>query len=132
MSVPHVEYEDADEQTLLDLTVQIGVDANRVSSELWERLHEHFTAPQIVEACYVITQYIAISKFGDALGVELEPVFSGMARRNTWAAVTSAQPSRPRLGRSLTSTWRLVDIRRPLPQPASLKGSLPTRRRSQQ
>ncbi len=67
------------EKTLLDLTVQIGVDANRVSSELWERLNEHFSAPQIVEACYVITQYIAISKFGDALGVELEPVFSGMS-----------------------------------------------------
>jgi hypothetical protein len=26
---------------------------------------------------YVITQYIAISKFGDALGVVLEPVFLG-------------------------------------------------------
>ena len=29
------------------------------------------------EAVYVITQYIAISKFGDALGVALEPVFQG-------------------------------------------------------
>ena len=66
------------EKVLLDLTVQIGVDANRVSEELWGRLHEHFTEPQIVEAAYVITQYIAISKFGDALGVELEPVFDGM------------------------------------------------------
>ncbi len=66
------------EKALLDLTVQIGVDANQVSEELWARLHEHFTEPQIVEATYVITQYIAISKFGDALGVELEPVFDGM------------------------------------------------------
>ena len=66
------------EQALLDLTVQIGVDANRVSEELWARLHDHFTEPQIVEAVYVITQYIAISKFGDALGVELEPVFDGL------------------------------------------------------
>ena len=65
------------EKALLDLTVQIGVDANRVSSELWDRLHEHYTEPQIVEAVYTITQYIAISKFGDALGVELEPVFQG-------------------------------------------------------
>jgi len=64
------------ERALLDLTVQIGVDANNVSKELWDRLHEHFTEPQIVEAVYVITQYIAISKFGDALGVVLEPVFS--------------------------------------------------------
>ncbi len=66
------------EKALMDLTVQIGVDANNVSQELWQRLHEHFTEPQIVEAAYVITQYIAISKFGDALGVVLEPVFSGL------------------------------------------------------
>lgn len=65
------------ERALLDLTVQIGVDANRVPKSLWDRLHEHFTEPQIVEAVYVITQYIAISKFGDALGVVLEPVFLG-------------------------------------------------------
>jgi AhpD family alkylhydroperoxidase len=65
------------ERALLDLTVQIGVDANRVSKGLWERLHGHFTEAQIVEAVYVITQYIAISKFGDALGVVLEPVFLG-------------------------------------------------------
>ena len=66
------------EKALLDLTVQIGVDANRVPKELWDRLHEHFTEPQIVEAVFVITQYIAVSKFGDSLGVELEPVFSGI------------------------------------------------------
>lgn len=66
------------ERALLDFTVQIGENANAVSPELWERLHEHFTEPQIVEAAYVITQYIAISKFGDALGVVLEPVFTGL------------------------------------------------------
>ena len=65
------------EKALLDLTVQIGVDANRISKDLWSRLKKHFSEPQIVEAVYVITQYIAISKFGDALGVELEPVFLG-------------------------------------------------------
>ena len=37
------------------------------------------TEPQIVEAVFVITQYIAVSKFGDALGVELEPVFDGIS-----------------------------------------------------
>ena len=73
-SSPH--FSDA-EKTLLDPTVQIGVDDNNVSQSLWDRLREHFSEPQIVEAVYVITQYIAISKFGDALGVELEPVFSG-------------------------------------------------------
>ena len=66
------------EKALMDLTVQIGLDANAVPKELWERLHVHFTEPQIVEAVFTITIYIAVSKFGDALGVELEPVFSGL------------------------------------------------------
>ena len=66
------------EKTLMDLTVQIGVDANRVSKELWDRLNQHFTEPQVVEAVFTITIYIAVSKFGGALGVELEPVFSGI------------------------------------------------------
>lgn len=65
------------EKTLLDLTMQIGVDANRLSKDLWDRLRKHFTEPQIVEAVFTITTYIAISKFGDALGVGLEPAFSG-------------------------------------------------------
>ena len=66
------------EKALMDLTVQIGIDANRLSKDLWDRLHKHFTEPQIVEAVFTITIYIAVSKFGDALGVSLEPVFSGL------------------------------------------------------
>jgi 4-carboxymuconolactone decarboxylase len=66
------------EKALLDFTVQIGQDANRISKELWERLHRHWTEPQIVDATFVITIYIAVSKFGDALGVELEPMFDGV------------------------------------------------------
>ncbi len=66
------------EKALMDLTVQIGIDANHVPSELWERLHTNFSEPQIVEAVFTITVYIAVSKFGDALGVSLEPVFSGI------------------------------------------------------
>ncbi|WP_282610749.1 carboxymuconolactone decarboxylase family protein [Pelagibius sp. Alg239-R121] len=67
------------ERALLDLTVQIGEDANRVSKQLWDRLHAHWSEPQIVEAVFVITTYIMVSKFGDALGVELEPMFDGMS-----------------------------------------------------
>lgn len=66
------------EKALLDLTVQIGVDANRVSKELWARLKKHWSEPQIVDAVFVITIYIAVSKFGDALGVALEPMFDGV------------------------------------------------------
>lgn len=66
------------EKALLDFCVQIGEDANRVPQALWERLHRHWTDPQIVDAAFVITIYIAVSKFGDALGVELEPMFKGV------------------------------------------------------
>ena len=66
------------ERALLDLTVQIGEDANRVPKELWDRLHAHWSEPQIVEATFTITTYIMVSKFGDALGVGLEPMFEGV------------------------------------------------------
>lgn len=66
------------ERALLDYTVQIGEDANRVPKGLWDRLHANWSEPQIVDATFVITIYIAVSKFGDALGVELEPMFEGV------------------------------------------------------
>lgn len=66
------------EKALLDFAVQIGVDANRVPQELWDRLHAHWSEAEIVDATFVITIYIAVSKFGDALGVELEPMFDGV------------------------------------------------------
>ena len=66
------------ERSILDLTVQIRDDANRVSDELWAKVREHWSEVQAVEIVYVITTYIAVSKFGDALQVELEPVFSGL------------------------------------------------------
>ena len=71
------------EKALLDFCVQIGEDANRVSNELWERLKKHWSEPQIVDAAYVITTYIAVSKFGDALGVALEPMFEGVTPQLT-------------------------------------------------
>jgi len=73
-------YDKAEErfQALLDLTVQIGEDANRVSDALWQRLHAHWSEAEIVDAVFVITIYIAVSKFGDALGVELESMFDGV------------------------------------------------------
>lgn len=66
------------EKALMDLTQHIWQDANRLPRELWRRLHEHYSQPQIVEAVFVITMYIQVSKFGDALGVVLEPVFTGL------------------------------------------------------
>ena len=66
------------EKAILELTEQIWADANRINDELWERIHAHYDDAQIVEIVATITTYIMISKFGDALGVALEPVFSGV------------------------------------------------------
>ena len=66
------------EKALMELTDQIWVDANKLPRDLWQRLHEHYTEAQIVEAVFVITMYIQVSKFGDALGVVLEPAFKGI------------------------------------------------------
>ena len=41
-------------------------------------MHQHWTEPRIVEATFVITTYIMVSKFGDALRVDLEPMFDGV------------------------------------------------------
>ena len=61
------------ERALIDLTVQIGEDANRIPKELWERVHAHWSEPQIVEAIFTITTYIMVSKFGDALASSSSP-----------------------------------------------------------
>jgi len=66
------------ERSVLDLTMQIREDANRVSDALWSRMREHWSEAQLVEMVYVITIYIMVSKFGDALHVELEPVFTDL------------------------------------------------------
>ena len=60
------------------MNAKIGIDANRVSKEPRERLQAIWTEPRIVDAVFVITTCIAVSKFGDALGVELEPLFGGV------------------------------------------------------
>ena len=52
------------------------MNANTVSDELWARVREHWTEEQATEIVYTITAYIMISKFGDVLQVELEPVFA--------------------------------------------------------
>ena len=59
-------------------TMQIRNDANRVRDKLWSRVREHWSEQQATEIVYTITAYIMISKFGDALQVELEPVFADL------------------------------------------------------
>ena len=57
------------ERAVLELVDQIGVDANDVSDELWERLRAHWDAGQLIELTAVITTFVMIGRVGDALGV---------------------------------------------------------------
>ena len=67
---PH--YNDG-ERAVMELGDQIGIDANDVSDELWERLRKHWDAGQLVELTAVITTFVMIGRVGDALGIA-EPV----------------------------------------------------------
>ncbi|MCP4182160.1 MAG: hypothetical protein GY761_02420 [Hyphomicrobiales bacterium] len=72
--------------------MQIGDDANRVPKKLWDGLHPNWTEPPIDDATFVITIYIAVSKFGLARGVELESVFDGMEPVLNGAGATLSDP----------------------------------------
>ena len=71
---PH--YTDA-ERAVLDLCAHVVVDPEQIPGEVWARVHEHYDDGQIVEIVATIGAYLQVSKFGDALGVELEDVFIG-------------------------------------------------------
>lgn len=66
------------EKAIIELTDQVWRDANRVSDALWARVRAHYNDGQIIEILATITTYLMVSKFGDALQVELEPVFAGI------------------------------------------------------
>jgi len=65
------------ERALLDLTGQVVLDPEQIDVETWANVRKHFNDAQIVELVATIGAYLQISKFGDAMGVELEPVFHG-------------------------------------------------------
>jgi 4-carboxymuconolactone decarboxylase len=71
---PH--YTDA-ERAILDLCAHVVVDPEQIPNEVWTRVREHYDDGQIVEIVATIGAYLQVSKFGDALGVELEAVFKG-------------------------------------------------------
>lgn len=65
------------ERALLDLNVQLVTDPEGITQDIWRRVKKHWNDGQIVEAVLTICGYIQVAKFGDAMGVELEPVFFG-------------------------------------------------------
>ena len=53
------------------------VDPERIPPEVWKGVKRHYDDGQIVEIVATIGAYLQVSKFGDAMGVELEPVWYG-------------------------------------------------------
>lgn len=64
------------EKLVFELVDQIGIDANAVTAELWEKLKQHWDNGQLVELNAVITTFLMIGRVGDALGVSDPVLFS--------------------------------------------------------
>ncbi|MDH3730144.1 MAG: hypothetical protein OES13_03300 [Acidimicrobiia bacterium] len=65
------------EAAILDLCGHVVLDPEQIPAEVWTRVKQHYNDAQIVEIVATIGAYLQVSKFGDSLGVELEPVWHG-------------------------------------------------------
>ncbi len=65
------------EVAILDLCQYVVLDPQNIPPETWAAVKEHYDDGQIVEIVATIGAYLQVSKFGDALGVELEDVWVG-------------------------------------------------------
>ena len=65
------------ERAILDLCGHVVLDPEQIPETVWARVREQFDESQIVEIVTTIGAYLQVSKFGDALGVQLEDVFTG-------------------------------------------------------
>ncbi len=78
---------DETERAVIEYAEQVTRDANGVSDELFGRLREHFTGPQIVELTLRIALCGFFNKFNQALQIDLEPeavrAFAGLT---AWAS----------------------------------------------
>jgi hypothetical protein len=73
----HSPHFDARERAALDLCAQVVLDPEQIQPTTWAEVRKHFSDDQVVEILATVGAYLQVSKFGDALGVELEPVFHG-------------------------------------------------------
>lgn len=65
------------ERAILDLCAHVVLDPEEIPAEVWERVQVHYDDGQIIEIVATIGAYLQVSKFGDAMGVELEAAFHG-------------------------------------------------------
>ncbi len=77
-----VEYRDSPhynekEVAILDLCAHVVTNPEGIPADVWKRVKEHYDDGQVIEILTTIGAYIQVSKFGDAMGVELEDAFHG-------------------------------------------------------
>ncbi|MCA1778706.1 MAG: hypothetical protein LC637_04790 [Xanthomonadaceae bacterium] len=68
---------DEKEVAILDLCSHICLDPEQIPAEVWQKVKEYYNDGQIVEIVATVGAYIQVSKFGDAMGVQLEDAFTG-------------------------------------------------------
>lgn len=67
---------DAGERAVFALIEQIAVDANDVGDDVWDPLHAHWDAGQLLELNAVITTFLNVGRMFDTLGVCDPELFS--------------------------------------------------------
>ncbi len=65
------------EVSILDLCAHVVLDPEKIPPDVWTKVKADYNDSQIVEIVATIGAYLQVSKFGDALGVQLEPVWRG-------------------------------------------------------
>ena len=71
------EHYEPSEVAILDLCAHVVVDPEGIPAEVWNRVMDNYDDGQIIEIVATIGAYLQVSKFGDALGVQLEEVWYG-------------------------------------------------------
>lgn len=66
-----------EEIAILDLCSHVVLNPEKIPAGVWERVKKHYDDGQVVEILATIGAYLQVSKFGDAMGVELEAAFHG-------------------------------------------------------
>lgn len=77
-----VEYQNSphyteNEVAILDLCSHVVLNPEEIPADVWKRVKKHYDDGQVVEILATIGAYLQVSKFGDAMGVELESAFHG-------------------------------------------------------
>ncbi len=73
----HSEHYTPAEVAILDFCAHVVVDPEKIPAGVWAAVKEHYDDGQIIEIVATIGAYLQVSKFGDALGVQLEEVWYG-------------------------------------------------------